>query len=360
MGNNNTYILSNNLRIYDNGENEIRFRNGLWNYNEAVLDLKNESETFVESFRNIINNLKNNRSFSLRDLDEYNLTHEDKNNLINVINSLSEAGMLCSEDEKDSDFEMSKVLLGDLRYNLNQQQAENQKLLFISDNDYAKETAKNLSDGMNIKLDLCEKERIDNIISKDLTSNLDALEKKSDIENIKNELNEYSAILICMSHINMNLFRNINRVSIELKKPVIVSFIDGPFITILSTLPPKTGCLECFEKRILSRLEDHVLYHKFIENDFKPNCKSHKSIIPLLNIMTNMLISEGFLINNFNTCKIEGRVLSIFVPTLEIQSQDLLRVPFCPACGNISKAKLSEINISTRNIVDEILEDIDS
>ncbi|NFV13060.1 streptolysin associated protein SagC [Clostridium sporogenes] len=358
MENNTIYKLSNNLRIYDNGGNEIRFRSGLWNYNEAVLDLSTETENFTKSFRKLIDNLKNNKGISAKNLDEYELNNEEKNNLINVINSLNEAGMLCSEDEKDNDFEISKVLLGDFRYTLNKKEKSNQKLLFISDNDYAKQTAKNLSDGMNMNLDLYSKENIDNIISKDLTSNLDALEKKSNMEDMKKKLENYSAILICMNHINMNLFRNINRVSIELKKPIIMSFIDGPFITILSTLPPKTGCLECFEQRILSRLEDHVLYHKFIESDFKPSDKSHKSIIPLLNIMTNMVISEGFLINNFNTCKIEGRVLSIFVPTLEIQSQDLLRVPFCPACGNVSKAKLKEINISTRNIVDEILDDI--
>lgn len=360
MKNNTIYKLSNNLRIYDNGRNEIRFRSGLWNYNEAVLDLSYETENFIKSFRKIIDNLKNNNGISISNLDEYRLSNEEKNNLINVINSLSEAGMLCSEDEKDNDFEISKVLLGDFRYALNQQEKNNQKLLFISDNDYTKETAKNLANGMNMNLDLYSKENINNIISKDLTSNLDALEKKSNIEDMKNQFRKYSAILICMSHINMNLFRNINRVAIELKKPIIMSFIDGLFITILSTLPPKTGCLECFEQRILSRLEDHVLYHKFIESDFKPSDECHKSIIPLLNIMTNMVVSEGFLINNFNTCKIEGRVLSIFVPTLEIQSQDLLRVPFCPACGNISKAKLKEINISTRNIVDGILEDINS
>ncbi|WP_251861302.1 streptolysin associated protein SagC [Clostridium sp. Marseille-Q2269] len=360
MNNKTIYTLSNNLRIYDNGRNEIRFRSGLWNYNEAVLDLKGETENFITSFRSIINNFKNNKGFSLDDLDKHNLNKEEKNNLINVINSLAEAGMLCSEEDKDNNFEMSKVLLGDFRYTLNESERKEEKVLFISDNDYAKETAKNLSDSMGMKLDLCSKESIENIISKDLTSNLDALQRKRDIEDIKSQLKDYSSVLICMGHINMNLFRNINRVSIELKKPVIMSFIDGPFISILSTLPPKTGCLECFEQRILSRLEDHVLYHKFIENDFKPNEKAHKSIIPLLNIMTNMLISEGFLINNFNTCKIEGRVLSIFVPTLEIQCQDLLRVPFCPACGNISKAKLSEINISTRNMVDEILEDVNS
>lgn len=125
--------------------------------------------------------------------------------------------MLCSGDEKDNDFEISKVLLGDFRYTLNKKEKNNEKLLFISDNDYAKQTAKNLSDGMNMNLDLYLKENIDNIISKDLTSNLDALEKKSNIEDIKNQLKDYSAILICMSHINMNLFRNINRVSIELK-----------------------------------------------------------------------------------------------------------------------------------------------
>lgn len=97
--------------------------------------------------------------------------------MISIIDSLNEAGMLCSEDEKDNDFAMSKVLLGDFSYNLNKKEENNQKLLFISDNDYAKQTAKNLSDGMNTNLDLYSKENIDNIISKDLTSNLDALEK---------------------------------------------------------------------------------------------------------------------------------------------------------------------------------------
>lgn len=177
MKNNTIYRLSNNLRIYDNGENEIRFRSGLWNYNEAVLDLSAETENFTKYFRKVIDNLKNNKGISVKDLDGYELNNEEKNNLISIIDSLNEAGMLCSEDEKDNDFAMSKILLGDFSYNLNKKEENNQKLLFISDNDYAKQTAKNLSDGMNINLDLYSKENIDNIISKDLTSNLDALEK---------------------------------------------------------------------------------------------------------------------------------------------------------------------------------------
>ncbi len=82
-----------------------------------------------------------------------------------------------AKNEKDNEFENVKGIIRDFRYNLNKKEGEPQKVLFISDNDYAKETAKSLSDGMNMKLDLCAKETIDNIISMDLTSNLDALEK---------------------------------------------------------------------------------------------------------------------------------------------------------------------------------------
>ncbi len=60
-------------------------------------------------------------------LDKHNLNDQEKNNLINVISSLSEAGMLCSENEKDNEFEMSKVLLGDFRYNLNKKEGEPKK-----------------------------------------------------------------------------------------------------------------------------------------------------------------------------------------------------------------------------------------
>lgn len=76
--NNTIYRLSNNLRIYDNGENEIRFRSGLWNYNEAVLDLSTETENFTKSFRKVIDNLKNNKGISVKDLDGYELNNEEK------------------------------------------------------------------------------------------------------------------------------------------------------------------------------------------------------------------------------------------------------------------------------------------
>ncbi|MGL5245361.1 MAG: streptolysin associated protein SagC, partial [Sarcina sp.] len=112
------YILNNNLRILDNGTNEIRFRKGLWNYNEAVLDLNEESEVFKSALRNIIHNLKNGGSVKLNSLDQFNLNNKEKENLINIFSALYQAAMMCSKDERDINDELDKVLLGDLRHAL--------------------------------------------------------------------------------------------------------------------------------------------------------------------------------------------------------------------------------------------------
>ncbi|MPQ43788.1 streptolysin associated protein SagC [Clostridium tarantellae] len=355
------YILNNNLRIIDNGTNEIRFRKGLWNYNEAVLDLNEESEGFKSALRNLIHKLKNGGSIKLNSLEQFNLNSKEKENLINIFSALYQAGMICSKDEKDINDELDKVLLGDLRHALiKEDEIQGKKLLLISDNEYCKKNINELSKAMNVELEICSDEFINNIIKKDVTSALDRLETKSNLEGLKEELSKYSAVLMCMAHLNVNVFRNVNRALIELQKQAVVSFIDGPFITMLSINPPKTGCLECFEQRILARMEDHVSYHKFVESKDKTKIQIHDSIVPLLNTMTNLLISEGYMINNFNTCKFEGRVLSMFVPTLEIQVQDLLRVPYCSACGNVAKAQLEEINISTRNVINNIIDNINS
>ncbi|MFD3156229.1 streptolysin associated protein SagC [Haloimpatiens sp. FM7330] len=355
------YVLDSNLRIFDNNLNEIRLRMGLWNYNEAVLQLDDQTDEFKNVFRIILNDMKNGSEFKLETLENYDISQQDKNNLINTFEALHNSGMICSKDENDITNEINKILLGNFRYIAQDNKKEgiyDKKALFICDSSYEESTAKEISKSIGLKLDICSKELKRDILKRDLTSNLDALETKKNIEELTGKLKEYSSILIGMQHPNMSLLRNLNRLLLHMKKPAVTAFLDGPFITIFSINPPKTGCLECFEQRILSRMEDHVLYHEFVKSDNGFNENTNKGMIPLLNIITNLVVCEGFLINNAGGSKFEGRVLSIFIPTLEIQVQDLLRVPFCPGCGNVSKAKLKEINISSRRIVDGIINEL--
>lgn len=352
------YVFNNNLRILNLNKDEIIFRMGLWNYNEATLDLKEESESFKKVIKTFINNMEKGNSITLEQIEKSDLNDNDKANLLGTMEALWQSGMICSKEDSDIHNEISKILLGDFRY-LAPVKDNEKKLLFIGDSDYENKTVKELSKSIDLDLDVCSKDLKNLITSIDVTSNLDALSMKQNLEKLKQELGGYCCILLCMQQVSISMLRNLNRVCIYNNIPVVTAFIDGPFINILSTKSPKTGCLECYEERILARLEDHILYHKFASQKCKEEFPVNKGIIPIMNIMSNLLVSEGFLIANTGSSKFEGRALSIYVPTLEIQVQDVLRVPFCKACGNVAKAKLEDINVSTRVVMKNIIESLE-
>jgi hypothetical protein len=53
--------------------------------------------------------------------------------------------------------------------------------------------------------------------------------------------------------------------------------------------------------------------------------------------------------------RLSGRMISVYQPLLEIQVQDLLRVPHCPACGFISKAQVDEMYTSSKRILTDMM-----
>ena len=356
---NKTYFTNDSLRIVDNGQNEIRFKLGLWNYNEAVLDLSNESDEFKETFRNSINKLRKGQEITELDLDALEISSETKTSMLNILEGLTSAGMLTTEEQRKLSNEISMSLLGDYRYFAREdlKRSEGRKLLLITDNSYSKNMAKLLIEEMEVNIEVASEEVYEKFRDADLTTNIDALNTLTQMEELSNIVSSYEGILLCFKRPELSTIRNINRVAIKREIPVVCSFIDGPFITTFNANYPKTGCVECFEQRTLTRLEDHVSYYEFEKFKFATETKDmNKGIIPVLNIITNLVISEGFILSNYGTSKFENRVLNIYVPTLEIQVQDLLRVPYCPACGNISKAKFQELNVSSRRVVDNILE----
>lgn len=74
--------------------------------------------------------------------------------------------------------------------------------------------------------------------------------------------------------------------------------------------------------------------------------------------LTVLAVTEGYLHAAVGTSRLSGRVLGIHLPTLEIQAQDLLRMPSCPACGRVSRQRIREINFNTRAAVDRIVSEV--
>src|SRR5262249_6876375 len=140
-----------------------------------------------------------------------------------------------------------------------------------------------------------------------------------------------------------------------------MGLIDGPFISALSTFATETGCFECFEQRMLARLEDTLVYHQFVQATTAGGgaAASGPWLSPQLHVLTALVISEAFLWSTLGMMRLAGRSVSIYLPLLEIQVQDLLRVPYCPACGFISKAHVNEMYTSSKRLVADMMAKID-
>ena len=136
---------------------------------------------------------------------------------------------------------------------------------------------------------------------------------------------------------------------------MILGMIDGPFMTVLSTLPMESGCFECFEHRMLARLEDTLVYHQFVRGAGMGSRANGRWLAPQLHMLLAMALSEAFLYATVGMLRLAGRILNIYLPLLEIQVQDLLRNPYCPACGFISKSQMNEMYTSSTRLIADMM-----
>lgn len=143
-------------------------------------------------------------------------------------------------------------------------------------------------------------------------------------------------------------------------KPLVLSLLDGPFISLMTIKGNETACYECFENRVMARLLDIPAYRNFVKETGGTMKKRNKTYAtPILQTMASVALFEALLYANVNKAKMAGRLLNIYVPLMEIQVQDLLRVPFCPACGHIAKASYEEMYTSSKQIVNKLIDTIE-
>jgi thiazole/oxazole-forming peptide maturase SagC family component len=132
------------------------------------------------------------------------------------------------------------------------------------------------------------------------------------------------------------MLRNHEQHLVKLKKPMILGMVDGPFLSIISLASPETGCFECFEQRVMARLDDIAAYRSFVQGSVKMAAgkpESEKSYSPLVALLISAVLSEGFLTSSVKINKTSGRVINVYLPTLEIPGSGSPGVPYCPACG---------------------------
>lgn len=348
------YALKEGVRVFSSGE-EIRFRKGIWSYNEAVVRLAGQGERVVQFFNTVYETLAQGQDADADKIArEVGASAEELASYCELLDNLKRQQFLHDPQQRDVAQVVSALLGGNLS-GFEEYVGTPRPALFFTDSSYAREAAKTLAREIGLPLDVLDDETVQALATADLTTRTDAVQHTETMARFEKVFNPYSCVLGCVAAPNLSMLRNLNRLLISAEKPLILGLIDGPFMSVLATLATQSGCFECFEQRMLARLEDTVVYHRFVEATANSRAAGVSSFSPPLHILTATVISEGYLYSTLAMLRMAGRIVNIYLPLLEIQVQDLLRVPYCPGCGFISKAQMNEMYTSSKRLVDEML-----
>lgn len=352
------YVLREGVRIFRNND-EIRFRKGIWSYNEATIRLSGQEHLVQRFFESIYISLAQNET---ADCDQVGVaigaTPTEIDACAEVMESLRQQQYLVKAEEPDANRLLS-ALIGETLGGFEKYAGAPRSVLCFTDSAYSRSAAQTLAKEIGLPLDFIDAETLQELAQADLTSRTDAIQQIDTLTRYEKLFHPYACVVGCVASPNLSLLRNLNRLLIRVDKPLILGLIDGPFVTLLSTYAQQTGCFECFEQRMLARLEDTLVYHRFVEATAKSPARDGSRFAPFLHILTAAVLSEAYLYATLSMMRLAGRIVNVYVPLLEIQVEDLLRVPYCPACGFLSTAQMRDMYTSTKRIMTDMLNRIE-
>lgn len=351
------YILGQNVSIYKTNPTEIRIRKGIWNYEEAVLDMSMLSKELQDVMAEVLDKLDKGESIQPDVYIKERISEPESQTLFSdAINSLKAQKYLVSTDESKTAALMTELLGGVFANRFGYVPENLQPVLYITDLDSTAKYVKFLSEDIGLPATVVSVKELHQFAESDLTTRYEGLSTTSQYNELSKILSPYKCVAMALSNPGMTFLRNLNRVAVADSVMLSMALIDGPFLTAMTFKPTETGCFECFENRVMARLQEISAYREFSKKfTIKDSAgKSLSHISPLLNTFASIPMFEAFMYSCIGKTTLAGRILNVYLPALEIQVQDLLRISSCPACGFISLAKMEEMYTSTTKIVENL------
>jgi len=353
--------IGDSTTIYVNGSTEIVLRKGVWNFEEALLDLSPLEDPLQSLLLRLFETLGRGESVCTTTLDaDYAIRPQDIDVVLTLLDELAEQAFLVPEGSDES-ARLMKMIIGGSAIGLDRAvPMTGSSTLLVCDAPLVGETITRMADSMQLHLTEMTPEDVTSIARADLTSRLDSMDHDAAMTSLRQITDRFDCVLVCLQRPHIKFLRNLNRLLLPRSVPMALAMLDGPFLTALTTKAPETGCFECYENRVMARLQDISAYRRFVE--VEPTTRTDmdgSGYQPLLTSVGCIALQEAFLIDRIHKAKLAGRVLNIFVPMLEIQVQDLLRVPYCSACGHIARAEYQEMYTSSSKIVESLLSTVD-
>ncbi len=321
------YRIKSQYTIIGHDPDKIEIRYGVWNPMSFYLYDKSKSGTLLpfllaldgkQSIRDIVKSLNMSRSKAEAVLDQLRNTDLIENKASSAFDFYLEkfSPLLSMSDPKE------KI----------------KNLIFVGDNNIARivsDLLKKITSEKDIQM-VIEKEDVSEMFpSENDDVFYQGLEKERFIDKFSHWKESYLVVL--MSTLDLVALNQINLLARELQIPWILGAIDGPIMMIGPTFLPGQGpCFGCFEARVGMNMRETARYFEYKKKIFLGN-PTKAAKVPLLEVLSSVLCSHVALeVSNYllteNTYTI-GKVLAIYLPTMEIAYNEVLAFSGCYICG---------------------------
>jgi len=187
-----------------------------------------------------------------------------------------------------------------------------------------------------------ESNLINQLVSeKNVESELDYQKQQEQFLCFKNHF-----FVFAYQQVNPAVLTRFNRIAIDLHLTWLHAVIDGPYLFVGPTFEPGKACYDCLEARVSMNLRNSDQYHKYK----KAICLSQnldKSYINISTPITDLFVSHiametlSYVVSKKNMTT--ERMLSIYLPSLEMRFNQLIPLESCSGCGGGKQRTIQQL-----------------
>jgi bacteriocin biosynthesis cyclodehydratase domain-containing protein len=149
----------------------------------------------------------------------------------------------------------------------------------------------------------------------------------------------------------------LNRLALALDTQWIQAATDGPLLLVGPTfVPNSTACFTCFETRVVMNLRESASYQKY--KDALSRAGGLNSVQGagtggvLASLLAGHTALEALNMAVTGATSTVGKVLGIYLPSMEMVYSEVLRLPGCPSCGTVPERDGTELYFDVRRWID--------
>ncbi|RAQ95898.1 TOMM precursor leader peptide-binding protein [Thermogemmatispora tikiterensis] len=343
--------LKPHFSLIAHSENIVELRSGVWNPVSVTLKDRSNQGKLLQALRRL------DGQTTLKELArELDVPVQD---LLQICASLDEFGALERGPTNVLDYYAALLATSLARPSTPQSALRTKQpepILVLGHGEFAQRVLQELQASLNSPVSLIEEaELLQELSEQDLTEHEDGLASMQTAVRFTRWRDHF--LVVALDVIDPILLRNLNVIATELGLRWLHSAIDGPFLLIGPTIiPQRTPCYACFESRVGLNLREHASYVAYKQALVAGKVQPGRPVLlrPLYSLAASLTALET--LNNVLTGSAftAGKVLSLYLPTMEFAFNEILRLPNCRICVPRTERYQKPLYFDTRAYMNQI------